>query len=255
MTVFTQLPSAALRPWVKQLLVVEFSAAHQDAHLPEPGLIAAFPFRGTCRLADGRVVSRAALTGLSERLRHHAHSPDNAVVIAGFTPLGAAAFIRHPLDEVANTTVDLVDLWGDSPAIAELSEQLAEAPHHARRIHLVESFFLARLHRATPDPLVSAAVAWLENAPPSARIEQLVRHIGLSQSALERRFRRVVGASPRRFASLLRLQQVDRLRASGATFTAIAHAAGYFDQSHFIHDFKRVTGLAPETYFAHAPGG
>jgi transcriptional regulator GlxA family with amidase domain len=92
-------------------------------------------------------------------------------------------------------------------------------------------------------------------APPDARIEQLVRYIGLSQSALERRFRRIVGASPKKFASLVRVKTIQRLHAAGVDFTSIAHAAGYFDQSHFIHDFKRMTGLAPESYFAHAAGG
>jgi len=72
---------------------------------------------------------------------------------------------------------------------------------------------------------------------------------GLSQSALERRFRRNVGTSPRRFASILRLKNAVRLRAVGHDFTSIAHSAGYSDQSHFTNDFKRVTGLAPSAFF------
>ena len=81
------------------------------------------------------------------------------------------------------------------------------------------------------------------------RIDDLTRYIGLSQSALERRFRRVVGVSPKRFASVLRLRRAVRLRAVGADLTAVAHAAGYFDQSHFIHDFRRATGSSPDAFF------
>ena len=256
MTVFAQPPHAVLRPFVKRFLVVEFPAPHADAHLPDTGLVAAFPFRGECRLEDGRTVPRAAVTGLCDHLRRHAHSQGNAVVVAAFTPLGAAAFLRLSLDELANTTVALDAVIGDAPSLTRLHEQLAEAPNHLRRVQLVENFFRVRLHAAntSPDPLVAAAVSWIERAPPAARIEDLVRHIGLSQSALERRFHRVVGTSPKRFASLVRLRTIEQLHAAGATFTDIAHAAGYFDQSHFIHDFKRVTGLAPEAYFASAPG-
>jgi AraC-like DNA-binding protein len=189
---------------------------------------------------------------LWDRRRYHAHGKGNTVLVAAFTPTGAAAFLRHPLDELANATVAMTDLTGDAPSFARLDEQLAEAHHHFRRVQLVEDFLLARIGTAEPDPLVIAAVSWLERAPPAARIEQLVRHIGLSQSALERRFRRVVGATPKRFQSLVRLKNIVRLRGGGATLTSIAHAAGYFDQSHFIHDFKRVTGLAPESFFASA---
>jgi len=42
------------------------------------------------------------------------------------------------------------------------------------------------------------------------------------------------------------------LRKAGHDLTSIAHIAGYFDQSHFIHDFRRLTGAAPEAYFAQA---
>ena len=252
MKVFSRAPSPVLRPFVKRFLIVEFSATLEDSHLPDTGLIAAFPFRGECRLEDGRVAPHGGVTGLWDRLRHHTHSQDNAIVLAAFTPLGAAAFVRHPLDELANTTVPMADLIGDGSASARLLEQLGEAPNHLRRLQLAEDFFLSRIRTTETDPLVAAAVAWIERAPPAARIEQLVRYIGLSQSALERRFRRVVGASPKRFASLVRLKNIEHLRTTGSTLGAIAHAAGYFDQSHFIHDFKRITGLAPESYFGTA---
>jgi len=83
----------------------------------------------------------------------------------------------------------------------------------------------------------------------SVRIEELARQMGLSQSALEGRFRRNVGTSPKQFASILRLKNAVRLRALGHDFTSIAHSAGYSDQSHFTNDFKRVTGLAPSAFF------
>lgn len=118
----------------------------------------------------------------------------------------------------------------------------------------MEDLLLAQAGEARPDPLVAAAVALIERTEARMRIEELARRIGLSQSALERRFRRFVGASPRRFASLVRLQNVLRLHEAGADLTTIAHAAGYSDQPHFIKDFKRFTGLSPGSFFARAAG-
>lgn len=249
--VFAQPPCAALRPFVRRFLVVEHTRPRADSHLPGTGLVAAFQLRGQCRLGGGDAPP-AAVTGLFDQVRHHAHSRGNTVVLAAFTPTGAAAFLRHSLDELANTTAPLGEFIGDDLPLKCLGEQLAEAPNHARRVQRLENFLLARIDPARTDPLVNAAVAWIERAPPRARIAQLVRHVGLSQSALERRFRRVVGATPKRFALLVRLERIGRLRAAGGTLTALAHEAGYFDQAHFIHDFKRMTGSAPEAYFAAA---
>jgi hypothetical protein len=83
--VLVQTPCEALRPFVDRFLVVESTAAHRDAHLPEPGLVAAFNFRGLCRLNGGAQAPRAAITGLWNTVRTHAHSRDHAVVIVAFT--------------------------------------------------------------------------------------------------------------------------------------------------------------------------
>jgi AraC-like DNA-binding protein len=92
-------------------------------------------------------------------------------------------------------------------------------------------------------------VSKIEEAHGVMRIDDLARWVGLSQSALERRFRRVAGTSPKKFASIVRTRHALRLRATGSDFTSIAATTGYFDQSHFINDFKRITGLAPQSFF------
>ncbi len=253
--VLVQTPCEALRPFVKRFLVVESTAARRDAHLPDTGFVAAFCFRGECRLDGGVQAPRAAVNGLWDTVRTHDHSRDHAVVIVSFTATGASAWLRQPLQEFGNATTDLDAVLGRRAGLGRLHEQLAEAVSHAERIWLVEDLLLAQAGGARPDPLVDAAIAMIERTQAMMRIEELTRRIGLSQSALERRFRRIVGASPRRFSSLVRLQNVVRLREAGADLTTIAHAAGYSDQPHFIKDFKRFTGLAPGSFFARAAGG
>lgn len=73
--------------------------------------------------------------------------------------------------------------------------------------------------------------------------------MGLSQSALERRFRKAVGTSPKQFASISRLQYVSSRYAAGGSLSEIAHDAGYFDQPHFVKDFKAFTGQPPDAFF------
>ncbi|MBI3887157.1 MAG: helix-turn-helix transcriptional regulator [Opitutae bacterium] len=255
MRIFEQAPRPALRPLVASFLVVEFPVRHRDAHLPATGPVAAFSFQGGCRLDGERWAPRAAFTGLRETMRTHEHDAGHRVLLARFTPVGAAAFLRAPLDEFSGTTADLADILERPGELAGLHERLAGARNHGRRVGLLEDFLLARISRSAPDPLVAAAVAWVERSGGAGRIAELTRHIGLSQSALERRFRRSVGITPKKFASLVRLRRAVQLRAGGADFTTVALAAGYFDQAHLTNDFRRATGRTPQAFFRPAPAG
>jgi AraC-like DNA-binding protein len=251
--VFEQVPSSTLLPFVKRFLVVESPSRHSDVHLPDTRPVAAFTFRGRCRLDGDRWAPAAAFTGPREILRAHEHCEGHAVLLATFTAVGAAAFLRPPLEEFAGSTINLAGVLGRPEELDRLHEQLAGAPHHRRRIKLLENFLGTHIRVSAPDPLMTAAVDWLERDTEAKRIAELARYIGLSQSALERRFRRTLGISPKRFASIVRLRRAVRLRAGGADLTTISQAAGYFDQAHFIHDFRRATGRPPETFFRQVP--
>jgi methylphosphotriester-DNA--protein-cysteine methyltransferase len=247
--VFEQVPEPALRRFIKRFMVVQFPFLHRDAHLPDTSPVAAFSFRGECRIDGDRWAPPAAFTGLRETLRSHEHCHGHGVLLATFTPVGASAFLRPSLEEFAGTTTDLAGILGRPEELDRLHEQLAGAQNHGRRVKLLEDFLLTRVRIPAPDPLVAAAVAWLGQGTGAKRIDELTRYIGLSQSALERRFRRIVGVSPKKFAFLARLRNAVQLQAAGTNLTAVAHDAGYFDQSHFIKDFRRATGSAPTAFF------
>jgi AraC-like DNA-binding protein len=242
-------PCEALRPFVKRFLVVEFLGTHKHSHLPDTGLVAGFCFRGRCMLDANTMAPQTGLAGLWDRGREAEQSGNTGMVFAAFTPTGAAALLRQPVDEIFNGIVALHDILGGSAEINRVHEQVAEAPNHARRVQTVENFLVACAADAQPDVFVSAAVSRIEAAHGVVRIDHLARRVGLCQSALERRFRKVTGASPKQFASIVRIRHAVRLRAAGSDFSSIAIAAGYYDQSHFIKDFKQITGFAPEAFF------
>ena len=229
--------------------MIEFPSVHRDAHLPETGAVAAFSFRGACRIDGTRLAPPAAFTGPRDVLRTHEHLDGHAVLLATFTPVGAHTFLRAPLEEFTGHTVSLTELIGCPGEGLSLIDSLNSAKNHRQRITLVEQFLLAKKRGSAPDPLISAAVAWLERSAETKRIDDLSRYIGLSQSALERRFRRTIGVSPKKFASLARLRRAAQLQAAGADLTTVAHVSGYFDQSHFIKEFRRATGCPPSAFF------
>lgn len=81
------------------------------------------------------------------------------------------------------------------------------------------------------------------------RISELSNQLNISQSPLEKRFRKAVGASPKKFASIVRFKNIIPNGHSSPSLTALGYDAGFYDQSHFIKEFKRFTGDSPEEFF------
>jgi AraC-like DNA-binding protein len=245
-------PSARLQPFVRRFEMVETFSERIHALLPQTSAIACFRLDGVARM-HGRSSSSALpatlFAGVQDRTRSMTHLPGSHVLLTVFTEVGAAAVLREPLDQVFNRTVPM-DLFLRRSRVDEVREQLKETGENAGRVEVVERFLLGRLpSEATPDPVTETAVAHIRKRHGAVRIEELARVMNLSLSALERRFRKKVGASPRKFASIVRMRHVLRLQRAGGSLTEIAHRAGYCDQSHFIKDFKSFTGLAPESFF------
>jgi AraC-like DNA-binding protein len=247
--VLIQEPTQALRPLIKRFVFVEFPFDRKLKLLPDTNLIAEFRFRGENALDGGTNLPRAVISGLWDTARTRTYPRGTAILMVMFTETGATAFMPEPLDSLFNTTTAIDNVIRRAPEFGLLNAQLAAAKNHAQRVQVAERFFLQRAHNNSRDPFVSSAIAWIEQTQATIRIEELAQRVGLSQSALERRFRRSVGTSPKQFASISRLKNAFRLWARGHDFTSIAYSAGYSDQSHFINDFKRVTGLAPSAFF------
>ena len=71
----------------------------------------------------------------------------------------------------------------------------------------------------------------------------------ISQSPFEKRFRKVVGTNPKKFASIVRFQKVMQdLANKPCLLTEIAYQNHYFDQAHFIKDFQKFAGNTPEAF-------
>lgn len=240
-------PSAALRPYIHHFLIVEYTSGWSTTLLPGAGLVAAFRFKGEC-LINNVNAPNALVTGIWDRTRTLVHGGRCANVLAMFTATGARAFLREPIENLFNGTLAM-EHEARRSELGLVEEQLFEAVHDDERVTVVERFLRERLRERVADSVVNEVVDRIRRSRGSLRIDKVARDVALSQSALERRFRRTVGTSPKKFAALVRLRNVVRMRRAGASFTEIAYAAGYADQPHFIKDFRRFTGKAPDEFF------
>ena len=80
-------------------------------------------------------------------------------------------------------------------------------------------------------------------------LKELLSHNGVHERSLERYFKKHVGLSPKFYCRIVRFAHILRLVGEEPRdWSAITHAAGFYDQSHFIRNFKEFTGKEPTAY-------
>ena len=128
---------------------------------------------------------------------------------------------------------------------------LAAGDDTPARIALCEAFLRERLPRARSERRAGAAGSWTRPRRPRVlKVEDLAEWSGLSTRALQRLFNRYVGVGPKWVIRRYRLHEAMERLATGepVDWPAVGSSLGYFDQAHFINDFKALVGRTPAEY-------
>jgi methylphosphotriester-DNA--protein-cysteine methyltransferase len=169
----------------------------------------------------------------------------------GLLPLGWAELIGIPADELADDAVELASVMPPA-VVARLMDQLACAADNQTRCRVVSDFLLARLaaNRHPACWFTRLADDWL-TATPNPQVDHLVAASGMSARSVERLTHRLYGASPKLLARKYRaLGAAVRLGMGEASSWLDAAGDAFYDQAHFIREFKAFTGLTPTRFQA-----
>lgn len=248
----TYIPRDILKPFVKSFAVQETSKQDVYKVLPDTGLVIGFQYKGKLARLQNDVempLSISGVSGLADHSRTFKNSPDIGTVLIFFKEAGATPFFRQPLHELFRESVSLDNFMLRSELLL-LEEQLAEAKTDTQRIAVVEHFLINRMTNTEPDKLVLAALSLIHKSKGNIRVTELMEQLHISQSPLEKRFRQVVGATPKKFASIVRLKNVIQQYDTIHSLTELGYETGFYDQAHFIKQFKTFTGDTPEKFFS-----
>lgn len=105
--------------------------------------------------------------------------------------------------------------------------------------------------KSTIDNIVKSTVDALMATSGSSPIKAILKKDLSKRRQLERKFLQQIGMSPKQLGRVVRLQTALKLllNQQTETFTQIAYESEYYDQNHFIKDFKEFTGLTPKEFF------
>ena len=164
-------------------------------------------------------------------------------------PGGAFPLLGLPASEISNQHLALEDLWGQKARC--LRERLLTAGSPESMFDIVEKFLLDLLYRsAGRHPAVTYALAELSHTVPQRTVADIGASTGFSNSRFTSLFREQVGVTPKIYSRLCRFRKaLDLIAAtSQPDWAQLALDCGYYDQPHFVHEFRDFAGLTPSVY-------
>jgi AraC-like DNA-binding protein len=244
------IPTDQLKHYIKYFAVSENDVETEYKVFPSSGLVIGFQYSGqlaTIKNATEDKLAAAGITGISDTYKIFKNSTKIGTILVYFTEFGFAHFASHPAHELFNLSVSLEDIF-DKNSVSEIEEKLTFAHTDKQRIHVVERFLLSQLKDIQTDKLIIEAVKIIYQTKGTIRIKELNERLFISQSPFEKRFRKLVGATPKKFASIVRFNAVLDNLSNTKSLTDICYENNFFDQAHFIKDFKQYTGDTPENF-------
>lgn len=167
-----------------------------------------------------------------------------------FYPHGFANFVNTALQHLVDQETPIEEVFDETQA-KELKQRIFQASTTKERIEIIETFLLNKLNEATTiENIVKTTVDTLIATKGGMPINGIMKDDLSKRRQLERYFKKQIGISPKQLGKVIRLQATLHMLLSeqSETLTEIAYENEYFDQNHFIKDFKEFVGITPKEF-------
>ena len=168
-----------------------------------------------------------------------------------FHPDGFAPFATMPINDMENRAVPLQELFGKDGL--HLEKEVLNALTNEERVKIIEPFLMKIL--ITPkfiDSITKSSVEIILQLNGQITVDELSDQLNIHRRQLERKFSSVIGLSPKQLSKIIRIQSTLKMLANNqfTSLTSVAYEGNYYDQAHFIKDFKEFTGMSPKNFYA-----
>jgi len=170
---------------------------------------------------------------------------DSKLISVVFKPNCAKYFIPESLHFFKNRIVNLKDVF--SKTTPGLPVKIDRTSHLEKAILLIEMFLL-KVFTHKNESRIDPTVNTIYQSNGFANIAELAKQACLSDAQFRRRFNEEIGMSPKEYSKIVRVNYISHLLFQNpkVKLTDLTYQLGYFDQAHFIKDFRSVTGLSPK---------
>lgn len=247
------IPKFPLDNYVESILYIEGN--NKGTGLPKTAMSLIFNLEDSFKLFTDNQFTQYIdykkhwVAGLQTKPTHVESYGLSKMLVVQFKTLGAFVFLNDPLHYYTNRYIPLDNIF--SKEADETWEQLQEAKSLNEKFLIVENFLYRKLltTKLPNKKLISTIEILLDNKV-NRSISEICKKINISRKHLNHLSKEYAGVSPKTLSSLNRLQSTLKNISSSKTekLTTLAYEQEYFDQAHFINDFKRLTDLRPNEY-------
>ena len=176
----------------------------------------------------------------------------NTMLGVRFFPHGASSLLKDNLDALNNSVIDFRDV---SIHVRELYKRLQDTVDWNQRINLLEEFLLQSILKGPAKNnklgVVNDVMEEMTQSNFFDNIDNVASRYGITSRYLQKLFLQHTGLTPKLYQKINRFQNsLKQVTKRNSSLTDIAYQCGYFDQSHFIREFKAFTGVTPSSYLA-----
>jgi len=191
----------------------------------------------------------SGLSGASQHFRRFSINRNFGIFGAYLYPFAVSQLFSLPGTETRNQMLDLKYVAGSQAD--ELEEKMMLATSCTERVNIMTAFLESRLTKIKKQPPgVFEVIKYLIHTKGNTNVDTLAEKSFLSTRQFERNFKQFTGFSPKLFSRIIRFQNaIAHYGHRTKSLTDIAYTCGYYDQSHFIQEFKEFSGHNPREYF------
>lgn len=175
----------------------------------------------------------------------------SGIIAARFQPDGFLPFSAYPIQQMENKAVSLTTLFGEKAK--ELEAQVLQSKTNEQRMKHISAFLLNELQQQeVSHRITKSGIETLLQSNGQLGINELAAQLQINRRQLERKFLSAIGLSPKQLSKVIRLQAAIKLlkQKKFNSLTELAYESGYYDQAHFIKDFKEFTGVSPKEFYS-----
>lgn len=251
-------PSEKLRPYIKQYWglenILKNGATYTQRIIPSglPELILYLGHKPAAHTKNRSLEDSFLLNGQQNDFYDILISNDLSIFSILFTPQGVSQFFSLPFDELRNNSVPLKFI--NRNLCVELESKLSKECAFRQKVDAVEESLFKLLSDNKKEfefRRLTDTIERIRATKGNIEIDALASRACLSRKQFERVFSEHIGISPKQYLKIIRLQAAIHLKSNHKeiSLSELTYENGYYDQSHFIHDFKAMTGCTPKQFF------
>jgi len=217
-------------------LIIELNGIHQ--HIYDNDL-----------LTPAKTYCKAWVSGMHSRYISIDACYNASMVIIRFLPHGAYPFLHLPVVELTNLVIEADLLFAQD--VNRLREQLVNTEGIINKFAHIYQWLHQRFNaKFLPHKAIQYALTQIHNNPTWGALQNLTQSIGYSQKHLIHLFKQFVGFRPKQYQQITRFNLALNEIAQGqfSKLTSLGYDCGYYDQAHFVKEFKKFAGFSPKRF-------